>query len=150
MNTPWGYADHTSKLADGIIDCSTPGHGGIHLSQDRVNQLPAGLTNFTQDLRWWEEDCDWVVPYIIFQDDIRKYGNAYNFESNLETAYKIAERYHPELLAPAPVSEFNETDTGIQDSMLSEIPSKEVRVIGKGKTQQISLDDYMKLMEVTQ
>ncbi|MDD5339493.1 MAG: hypothetical protein PHG35_08880, partial [Dehalococcoidales bacterium] len=47
--------------------------------------------------------------------------------------------------APQAVAEFNETDAGIQKSMLEEVPEAEVRVQGKGKTTQITMDDQMKL-----
>jgi hypothetical protein len=99
MNTPWGFADGKEVLAEGIISYSTPSHGGIWLSAERIKQLPQGLTNFLHDLRWWEEDCDWVVPYILFKDDIQKHGTAYKFTENLSAAYDTAKRYHPEILA---------------------------------------------------
>ena len=93
--TPWGEADGQETLAEGIISYSTPSHGGIYLSPERVKQLPAGLKNFLNDLRWWEEDCDWCVPYIIFKDDIQRYGTAYKFTENLAAAYNTAKRFHP-------------------------------------------------------
>jgi hypothetical protein len=98
MFTPWGMSDSQTKIADGIIEVSTPSHGGIWLSEERKAQLPAGIKNFTNDLTFWEEDCDWVVPYILFANDIKVYGKAYKFDDNLETAKIIAKRYHPELL----------------------------------------------------
>ena len=98
MNTPWGHSDGKEKLAEGIISYSTPSHGGIWLSVERQAQLPAGLDNFLHNLTWWEEDCDWVVPYILFKDDIMRHG-AYRFIENLSAAYIIAQRYHPELVS---------------------------------------------------
>lgn len=98
MNTPWGKSDSQNTLAEGIVSYSTPSHGGIWLSSERQAQLPEGIDNFVHDLRWWEEDCDWVVPYILFKDDIEKHGIAYKFTENLSSAYIIAERQHPEIL----------------------------------------------------
>lgn len=98
MYTPWGQSDSKEKLAEGIVSYSTPSHGGIQLSTERQAQLPAGIKNFLNSLEWWEEDCDWVVPYILFKDDIQKQGTAYKFSENLESAYIIAKRYHPEIL----------------------------------------------------
>lgn len=96
--TPWGQADSQEKLAEGIVSYGTPSHGGIWLSSERIAQLPDTIkTNFLDDLRWWEEDCDWCVPYIIFKDDIEQYGQAYKFIDNLAVAYVTAKRYHPEL-----------------------------------------------------
>jgi hypothetical protein len=102
MLTPWGQSDGQEKLAEGIVSYSTPSHGGLWLSPERQAQLPLGIDNFLHDTRWWEEDCDWVVPYILFQDDIEKHGRAYKFADNLATACVIAKRWHPELLAQIP------------------------------------------------
>jgi len=99
MNTPWGESNRVTALAQGILDVSTPSHGGIHLSPERISQLPQGIKNFVNDLRWWEEDCDWAVPYIVFKDDIQREGKAYKFIENLSSAYIIAQKYHPEVLA---------------------------------------------------
>ncbi len=98
MYTPWGASDSQATLAEGIVSYGTPSHGGIWLSPERQAQLPQGIDNFMHDLRWWEEDCDWVVPYILFKDDIAKQGTAYQFTENLASAYTIAKRYHPEIL----------------------------------------------------
>lgn len=40
MYTPWGQSDKQSTLAEGIIEVSTPSHGGIRLSTERQKQLP--------------------------------------------------------------------------------------------------------------
>ncbi len=101
MHTPWGQSDSLNIIANGIVEVSTPGHGGIWLSKKRQVQLKEkfpNIDNFTHDLRWWEEDCDWVVPYIVFQDDIKAYGKAYKFMDNLCMAHNIAARYHPEVV----------------------------------------------------
>ena len=95
--TPWGHSDHHEKLADGIISYSTPSHGGIWLSKERQDQLP-DLDNWLHNKEWWEEDSDWVVPYILFRVDIQMFGPAYKFWENLEAAYIIARAHHPEVL----------------------------------------------------
>lgn len=97
--TPWGQADGGEVLAEGVISYSTPSHGGIWLSAERRKQLPAGINNFLHNTEWWEEDCDWCVPYIVFKDDIQEYGKAYKFIENLSAAYVIAKRWHPEVIA---------------------------------------------------
>ena len=99
MKTPWGIASSKTKLAEGIVAVRTPSHGGIWLSEDRIKQLPKGLANFIGDARWWEEDCDWCVPYIIFEDDIEAYGKASHFTESLAAAYNMARHCHPEMIA---------------------------------------------------
>lgn len=98
METPWGRSDSKEILAKGIVSYSTPSHGGIRLSPKRIAQIPATAHNFLDSLEWWEEDCDWVVPYILFKDDIQAHG-CYKFIDNLAAAYVIAQRHHPEILA---------------------------------------------------
>ena len=97
METPWGHADHVTELAEGIVSVGTPSHGGVRLSAERQAQLPAGIDNFLHNLEWWEEDCDWAVPYVVFQDEIRAAGKAYKFDENLAAARSTARHFHPEL-----------------------------------------------------
>lgn len=98
-NTPWGPAQYTEELAHGIISISTASHGGIWLSEDRRMQIGQYDDNWLHTAEWWEEDCDWCVPYVWFQADIRKHGKAYKFEENLETARNFLKRFHPHFAA---------------------------------------------------
>lgn len=101
MHTPWGKADSVHTVAQGIKEVSTPSHGGIWLDQKHQDQLPIMLTdtNFLHSLQWWEEDCDWCVPFLMFADEFRRWyedqGEQQMYESNLASAKRIAERYHP-------------------------------------------------------
>jgi hypothetical protein len=94
-NTPWGLADREEILAPGIISYSTPGHGGIWLSPERRQELNYSK-NWLKTPEWWEEDCDWAVPYVFFADDIRGHGTAWNIEGNILCAEETAARHHPE------------------------------------------------------
>lgn len=100
MRTPWGESDDDGqKLADGIIAYTTPSHGGIYVSPDRVNKIPPNVKPFTGNRSWWEEDCDWCVPFIVFQDDIRAYDALHDrFNTLLMSAYETARSCHPALL----------------------------------------------------
>ena len=98
--TPWGKADFAEELAEGIISYSTPSHGGIWLSKERqtiIEKTIPHVKNFLGSFQWWEEDCDWSVPYVLFQDDIKANGKAYHFEENLEIAKDTIKRFHPEI-----------------------------------------------------
>lgn len=50
--------------------------------------------------------------------------------------------------APRAEAMFGEADAGLQKSMLGEVPEREVRIAGKGKITQTSMDDLQKLMQV--
>jgi len=99
-STPWGQSQHEEILAAGIISHGTAGHGGIWLSAKRVSQLKAGIgeyKNFLGNMTWWEEDCDWSVPYVYFANDIQAHGTAYKFIENLAAAHNTIQRSHPEI-----------------------------------------------------
>jgi len=93
-NTPWGAAQHHEVLAPGIVAYGTAGHGGIRVDKSLQAKIPQ-CENFLNSRTWWEEDCDWVIPYIVFRDAIQKHGSAYKFNENLSAAYQIAKHYHP-------------------------------------------------------
>jgi hypothetical protein len=38
-NSPWDKIDHLTKIADGVIFVSTPGHGGFWISSERVQEI---------------------------------------------------------------------------------------------------------------
>ncbi|HYH64393.1 MAG TPA: hypothetical protein VD866_06815 [Urbifossiella sp.] len=73
IHTPWGVAQHVTEIAPGIVSYSTASHGGIHLSDERVAEMPAALQDFVPfggpqpgPGRWYEEDCDWSVVCLAF------------------------------------------------------------------------------------
>jgi hypothetical protein len=74
-STPCGQADVQNKILDGVWDVSTPGHGGIWLSRERVAALPEWVnkaTIFTGSRTWYEEDCDWCIPVVAFASEIEQ------------------------------------------------------------------------------
>jgi len=79
-NTPWGAAQHSEKIARGIMLYSTAGHGGIHLSPTVNSKMPEALR--IED-GWYEEDCDWALVALAFpQFFIKDYANAVSAAKN--------------------------------------------------------------------
>lgn len=69
-HTYWGYADDATELAPGIWSVSTPSHGGIIISAQRHNAMPAHLRairTFADGLNY-EEDCDWSIVAMAFPE----------------------------------------------------------------------------------
>ncbi len=97
--SPWGPVQDSTELADGIVEVSTASHGGIWLSAYRQREIGPYQGNFLNSLEWWEEDCDWAVPYAFFSRDIRERGAAYRFEDNLKAAVATVRRHHPAFVA---------------------------------------------------
>lgn len=71
MDTPWGIADYAKTLCEGIGVVSTPSHGGIKLSPERNLRVPAPLR---AENGWYEEDCQWAVPFYFFAEELRAAG----------------------------------------------------------------------------
>jgi len=68
--TPWGRADTVEQIAEGMWFCSTPSHGGVALDFNHAERVPNDIVPFTGDRRFWEEDCDWVIPLALFRDEL--------------------------------------------------------------------------------
>lgn len=70
IETPWGTADDRHVIAEGIVFYSTPSHGGIRLSDDRLAEMPAELKDFRPwaGLPWFEEDADCNVVVLAFPE----------------------------------------------------------------------------------
>jgi hypothetical protein len=67
--TPWGIADSTYEIADGILSHHTASHGGIELSPERHAALQSKFRFHTfAGGRWYEEDCDACAVVIAFPD----------------------------------------------------------------------------------
>ena len=74
MDTPWGFAQHTENVADGITIVHTAGHGGIILDPARTAAMPAYMASASHAGRSaYEEDCDWCMPVLIFEAEFRAY-----------------------------------------------------------------------------
>ena len=56
--TPWGWTKDVVELSDGVWRVSTPSHGGLKLSRERWNELPAGLRDAMYTQTFAEEDCE--------------------------------------------------------------------------------------------
>lgn len=99
--TPWGRADHVTKIADGIYAVSTPSHGGVFLTPERNALIPADIKAATFNggqgaLGWYEEDCDWAVPFLVYLQEFDlavAEGNAHDVKQRRATM--CLESFHP-------------------------------------------------------
>lgn len=108
-SSPWGQIDGAQTLAPGIVTVSTPGHGGIHLDRKHSaiikKLLGDSFKNFLDSWTWWEEDCDWAIPWIVFFHEIKEHiesapGMDWEREhlmNNYHAALKTIDRFHKEL-----------------------------------------------------
>ena len=56
--SPWGWTTDIEELADGIVRMTTPGHGGLKLSRERWDELPAAVRDAMLTPTFAEEDCE--------------------------------------------------------------------------------------------
>ena len=71
--TPWGTSQVESRIVPGYIEYSTASHGGVYLSPERQEMLPAWarIDTCLGTLQWWDEDSEMCVPFLAFVDEIR-------------------------------------------------------------------------------
>lgn len=67
-HTPWGQAQTINVIAPGITHVTTASHGGIHLSPERMAQMPAEYQDTWAGGPWFEEDCDWAKVAVTFPE----------------------------------------------------------------------------------
>ena len=56
--TPWGWTHDIEELTEGVLRVSTPSHGGLKLSRERWNELPAAVRDTMLNQTFAEEDCE--------------------------------------------------------------------------------------------
>lgn len=93
--TPWGTAQTVETLAEGITLVTTAGHGGIHLSAERYEEMHPALRKV--DARycppnWYEEDCEAALVVLAFPD-------LPCFKGREDVARRVVQDYYPERYA---------------------------------------------------
>ena len=91
MHTPWGPPQDIEELTEGVWRVSTASHGGLKLSRERWNSLPACVRDAMLTPTFAEEDCEEVVVRTLL---------GLGGERERELALKVAgyfDRYAPAL-----------------------------------------------------
>jgi hypothetical protein len=87
-STPWGHSDSSEKFAPGIIFYSTPSHGGFHLSEKKLKEMPPVLRAIAHPRDgWFEEDSSWCAVPLSFPQ-------FFKYEVTLQ-AKSILQRHYP-------------------------------------------------------
>ncbi len=63
---------------------STAGHGGVKLDAEHQRKMPEYLR---KPGGWYEEDCDWCLPFIIFETELKAGGEPYAVKAIAESAH---------------------------------------------------------------
>ena len=89
--TPWGWTSDIDELAEGVWRVSTPSHGGLKLSRERWDELPADLRDAMYTQTFAEEDCEEPIVRTLLG-----LGDAHERELALTVAGYF-DRYAPAL-----------------------------------------------------
>ena len=87
IETPWGTANDTEVIQDGVTFVQPPGHSGLVLSESRWSCLPAEVSSAMLDRLYAEEDCEMPIVTALLGIETQRY-----LERALRTARSF-ERY---------------------------------------------------------
>jgi hypothetical protein len=63
--SPWGFVQTVQPLGPDAAFVNTASHGGIWVSPEGLARIPAALRSTAYSGGgWFEEDCDWSIPYL--------------------------------------------------------------------------------------
>lgn len=93
-STPWGTAQTARQYGRGIVQYSTAGHGGFHVSAGLLEQMPESFKtadSYTDGHKgWFEEDCAWSLVVLAFPERFKREWRA--------EAVRTAQSYYPQVL----------------------------------------------------
>ena len=71
-STPWGTAQTACYFADGLIQYTTAGHGGFHVSKTLLKRIHAYMQQADKyangEEGWFEEDCAWSIVAVCLPE----------------------------------------------------------------------------------
>lgn len=71
-STPWGTAQTATYYAHGLVNYSTAGHGGLHVSNGLLKRIPLYMQYADQyatgTAGWYEEDCGWAIVVVCLPE----------------------------------------------------------------------------------
>jgi len=107
-SSPWGPIQTVEPHGPDAAFVTTASHGGLRISLTALARLPEAIreTPYSQN-GWFEEDCDWALPYLALGLDAFERDAARGAEVH-QAATRTVQRWHPEhasLLGVAPPAE---------------------------------------------
>ena len=94
-SSPWGPIQTVTTLGPDVVSVTTASHGGLRVSLTALARMPEPIraTTYSQG-GWFEEDCDWALPYLAlgldaFETDAARAAEVW------AAAIRTVQRYHP-------------------------------------------------------
>jgi hypothetical protein len=92
MLTPWGNAQNIETISRGLEFVDTPGHGSVRVSHELNKKIPFWIKEETYCKLgidgWYEEDCDWCIPVIIFYKEFATWAKKEGSEAYIASAHQ--------------------------------------------------------------
>ena len=105
--SPWGPIQTVTSLGPDAVAVTTASHGGLRLSPAALSRLPDAIQRTAYSAHgWFEEDCDWALPYLALGLDAHEPDAARAAEVHA-AAVRTVQRFHPhhaDLLGIAPAT----------------------------------------------
>ncbi len=106
-SSPWGPIQTVAPLGPDAVAVTTASHGGLLISQAALSRLPGAIQRTAYSANgWFEEDCDWALPYLALGLDAHEPDAARAAEVHA-AAVRTVQRFHPQhaaLLGVAPAA----------------------------------------------
>jgi hypothetical protein len=95
-SSPWGPIQTVTPLGPEAVSATTASHGGLCVSLTALARMPEATraTVYSRD-GWFEEDCDWALPYLALGLDAFE-GDAARAAECWSAAVRMVQRYHPQ------------------------------------------------------
>ena len=94
-SSPWGPIQTVTPLGPDAVVVTTASHGGLRISQAAFSRLPGAIQRTAYSANgWFEEDCDWALPYLALGLDAHDPDAARAAEVHA-AAVRTVQRFHP-------------------------------------------------------
>lgn len=95
-SSPWGVIDSVTPLGPEAFAVMTASHGGLRISLEALARMPTAVrrTDFSAG-GWFEEDCDWALPYLALGLDAFE-PDAASAAERWAAAVRTVQKYHPQ------------------------------------------------------
>lgn len=110
--SPWGAIQTVTPLGPDAVAVSTASHGGLLVSPDALARIPAAIRQTAYSANgWFEEDCDWALPYLALDLDAHE-DDPTRGPARRDAAVRTIRAYHPQHAALLGVTAARETGHG--------------------------------------
>jgi hypothetical protein len=94
-SSPWGSIQTVTTLGPDAVSVTTASHGGLRVSLTPLARMPEPIrtTAYSQS-RWFEEGCDWTLPYLALGLDAFE-ADASRAAEVWAAAMRTVQLYHP-------------------------------------------------------